>query len=221
MKLLIIENEEDVLSFLKSNLSTRGFIIDGAKTGQAGLTLVETNIYDLIILDLNLPDLNGCKICETLRHDGLMIPILILTANEEINSKITLLNMGADDYMIKPYSLDELVSRIKALLRRPLEIRSHLLVTQDIKLDEEKQIVTCKGKEIYLTRKEFLILNYMMSRPNSVISRGEMMEHVWDMEANFFSKTIETHILHLRKKLDSNHTKHLIKTIPGRGYKLG
>lgn len=220
MKLLIIEDDPKISSFLKSNLNCCGFIADVAKTGQAGLDLAEENNYDLIILDLNLPDLSGQKVCEKLRQENNTTPILVLSADLETDSKINLLNVGVDDYMTKPFSLEELVARIKALSRRPLEISSDLLTAQDIELNKQKQTVSRKGKEIYLTRKEFLLLEYLMSHPGVVISRGEMMEHVWDMEANFFSKTIETHILHLRNKLDSGRAKPLIKTISGRGYKF-
>jgi len=123
--------------------------------------------------------------------------------------------------MVKPFSFEELVARIKALSRRPKEISSELLIAQDLTLNRLKQIVNRGNKEVYLTRKEFLLLEYLMSHSNTVISRGEIMEHVWDMEANIFSKTIETHILNLRKKLDSGRAKPLIKTVSGRGYKFG
>ncbi|MEI6836031.1 MAG: response regulator transcription factor [Candidatus Falkowbacteria bacterium] len=220
MKLLIIEDEKEILSFLKTNLASLGFVADGAQTGQIGLTLAEENIYDLIILDLNLPDLNGQKICENLRTKGQMTPILILSANSKLESKIDLLNLGADDYLAKPFSLEELIARIKALLRRPKKINSNFLNAKDIQIDCHKQTVTRNGKEIYLTRKEFLILEYFMNHAGAVISRGEITEHAWDMEANLLSKAIETHILNLRKKIDSGRKQPLIKTISGRGYKF-
>ena len=221
MKLLIIEDDPKISSFLKSNLGCYGFITDVAKTGQSGLDLAETNNYNLIILDLNLPDLSGQKVCEKLRQENNTTPILVLSADLKTDSKISLLNLGVDDYMTKPFSLEELLARIKALSRRPLEISRDLLIIEDIILDKNKQIVSRQNKEIYLTRKEFLLLEYLMSHPGVVISRGEMMDHVWDMEANFFSKTIETHILHLRNKLDIGRAKPLIKTVSGRGYKFG
>lgn len=221
MNILIIEDEKETLSFLKVNLSNCGFIVDGVSTGQKGLNLINKNSYDIIILDLILPDLNGKKICETLRQENKTMPILVLSANEKTESKISPLNSGIDDYMEKPFYLDELVARIKALSRRPLEISNNFLKIKDIELDRRRQIIKRAKKEVYLTKKEFLLLEYMMSHLNIVISRDEMMEHVWDMKANLFSKTIETHILHLRKKLDSGRSKPLIKTISGRGYKFG
>jgi len=220
MKLLIIEDEKEILSFLKVNLASLGFVVDGAKTGQAGLALAQEGLYDLLILDLNLPDLSGQKICEVLRGQGQTIPILILSANGKLNSKIDLLNLGADDYLVKPFSLEELTARIKALLRRPKETNGNSLTISDIQIDYQKQTVSRGGKEIYLTRKEFLILEYLMNHAGAVVSRGEMTEHAWDMEANFFSKTIETHILNLRKKIDSGRKRPLIQTISGRGYKF-
>lgn len=220
MKLLIIEDEEEILNFLKANLTASSYVIDSSKTGKDGLLLAEENIYDLIILDLNLPDLSGLEICKSIREKRLMAPILILSADENLESKIKLLNSGADDYMTKPFSLEELVARLKALSRRPSEIRENLLTVDDIELDHHNQILRRNGREIYLTRKEFLLLEFMMNHCGVVISRGEIMEHVWDMEANFFSKAIETHILNLRKKIDSNRSCPLIKTISGRGYRF-
>ncbi len=220
MKLLIIDDEKQISSFLQTNLEAINFVVDSAQNGKDGLALAMENIYDLIILDLSLPDINGQEICKELRASGLMTKILILSASSQTNNKVELLNFGADDYMTKPFSLEELIARIKALSRRPKEIVSDLLKFQDLELDRQKQIVTRNNKEIYLTRKEFLLLEYFMSHSNAVISRGELMEHIWDMEVNLFSKTIETHILHLRKKIDCKRAKPLIKTIPGRGYKF-
>jgi DNA-binding response OmpR family regulator len=219
MKLLIIDDEKQILSFLKINLESLGFVVDIAENGESGLSLAQINAYDLIILDLSLPDISGEDICKNLRNEGQNTKILILSANSQTTNKVYLLNTGADDYLTKPFSLEELVARIKALSRRPKEISSDLLTAQDLKLDRQKQIVSKAGKEIYLTRKEFLLLEYFMSHPNTVISRGELMEHIWDSEVNLFSKTIETHILHLRNKIDKR-TKPLLKTVSGRGYKF-
>lgn len=219
MKLLIIDDEKQILSFLKINLESLGFVVDIAENGESGLSLAQINAYDLIILDLSLPDISGEDICKNLRNEGQNTKILILSANSQTTNKVYLLNTGADDYLTKPFSLEELVARIKALSRRPKEISSDLLTAQDLKLDRQKQIVSKAGKEIYLTRKEFLLLEYFMSHPNTVISRGELMEHIWDSEVNLFSKTIETHILHLRNKIDKR-TRPLLKTVSGRGYKF-
>lgn len=220
MKLLIIEDDKEISTFLKANLSNSGFVVDATMSGQSGLNMAQENIYDLIILDLNLPDMNGQHICQELRRTGKMMPILVLSANSQIKDKTELLDQGADDYMIKPFSYEELVARLNALARRPKEISNEIISIQDLKLDKQKQTVYRANKEIYLTRKEFLLLDHLMSHPNTVISRGEIMEHVWDMEADIFSKTIETHILNLRKKIDTNRRHPLIKTISGRGYKF-
>jgi DNA-binding response OmpR family regulator len=221
MRLIIIEDDKELLSSLKSSLDSCGFITDGTDSGKIGLDLINQNNYDLVILDLSLPDINGEEICKIIRSNGKMLPIIILSADSKIDKKISLLNLGADDYLIKPFEIQELIARIQALLRRPKNIVNPIITINDLELNRQKQTLKKSGQEIYLTRKEFLLLEYLMSSPKIVISRGELMEHVWDMEANFFSKTIEMHIVNLRKKIDSDRNKPLIKTISGRGYKFG
>lgn len=221
MQLIIIEDNQELLTSLKSSLSSCGFIVDGADTGETGLELVGKNNYDLIILDLNLPDLNGDEVCKIIREDGKMLPIIILSADCQIERKINVLNLGADDYLIKPFEIKELVARIQALMRRPKNINNPIIKINNLELNRQKQTLKRSGQDIYLTRKEFLLLDYLMSYPKTVISRSELMEHVWDMEANFFSKTIEMHIVNLRRKIELNRDEPLIKTISGRGYKFG
>ena len=221
MKLIIIEDNQELLTSLKHSLSNYGFIADVASTGKTGLELMKENNYDLIILDLNLPDLNGEEVCKIVREKGKMLPIIILSADCKIERKINMLNSGADDYLIKPFEIKELIARIQALLRRPKNINNPIIKINDLELNRQKQTLTRHGENIYLTRKEFLLLDYLMSYPKTVISRSELMEHVWDTEANFFSKTIEMHIVNLRKKIELNRDEPLIKTISGRGYKFG
>jgi len=221
MKIIIIEDNQELLTSLKSNLSNSGFIIDGAINGKNCLELIDQNDYDLAILDLNLPDIKGEEICKNIRSSGKMLPIIILSAEYKIDNKINLLNLGADDYLTKPFEIQELIARIQALLRRPKNIINPIIKIDDLELNKQKQTLRRSDQEIYLTRKEFLLLEYLMSSPKIVISRSELMEHVWDMEANFFSKTIEMHMVNLRKKIDLNRKEPLIKTISGRGYKFG
>ncbi len=218
MKILIIEDEKDIGIFLKNNLQRSNFIVDLKENGENGLFAARTNPYDLIILDLNLPDDNGLNICKKLRLEQNQTPILILTVNSDIITKVELLNSGADDYLTKPFSVSELIARIRAILRRPKEIIKPTITTGDFFLKEENQSVVKKGKEIYLTRKEFMLLECFMRNRGRVLSRGEIIEHVWDSDADIFSNTIETHILNLRKKLGSNSRLPIIRTCSGRGY---
>lgn len=220
MKILIIEDEKDIGQFLKVSLEKASFAVDLKNTAEDGLFLAATNNYDLIILDLNLPDMYGLELCQKIRMEKENVPILILTVNSEIASKVELLNAGADDYLTKPFSVSELVARIRALLRRPKKIISTFSATKDLFLNEAKQSVFKKGKEIYLTRKEFMLLEYFIRNKGRILSRGEIIEHVWDLDADIFSNTIETHILNLRKKLNTNTHNQIIRTCSGRGYIL-
>lgn len=218
MKILIVEDERDIGLFLKSNLETAGFNVDFTQSGERGSLLAKTHDYDLIILDLNIPDRNGFEICRDIRTEGKEVPIIILTVETEIGSKVQLLNAGADDYLTKPFSVSELLARIRSLLRRPKKLIKNIISFDGFQLDNKKQIIIKDDREIYLTRKEFILLEYLLLNRHRIVSRGELVEHVWDQEANIFSNTIETHILNLRKKLANKTSKSTIKTYSGRGY---
>ncbi len=220
MKLIIIDDDPGILNFLEENLSKNNFEITTVTTGQYGLTLINQNNYDLIILDLNLPDINGEEICKELRKTGNTNPIIILSAEHDIKNKINLLNCGADEYITKPFVFEELLARIKASLRRPKNIISPIIKIGGLEINKLKQSASQCGREIYLTQKEFLILEYLMSYPEAVISKNELMEHIWDTKANFFSKTIDMHMVNLRKKIRPVCKKLVIKTVSGRGYKF-
>jgi len=221
MKILVVEDDKGILDFLRSGLKAEGFVIDTAENGKDGMSMSHLNNYDLIILDLNLPDKNGNIICQELREDGKTMPILILTVDTEVDSKVRALNSGADDYLTKPFSFKELLARIRALLRRPQEIKDEILTIDNLTLDQNKQTVTRAGKEIYLTPKEFRLLEHLMRHQGEVVSKISILENVWDSEVDLFSNSVETHILNLRKKIDKNNSKRLIKTISSRGYKIG
>ena len=220
MKLIIIDDDKEIITYLKANLNNYGFLVDVASNGKTGLKLISKNDYDLIILDLNLPDISGEQVSKTLRLNNQTMPILILSADQTIESKINLLNFGADDYLVKPFSLEELIARIQALLRRPSNIINQTVKVADLELNRQNKTLKKSNQNIYLTRKEFLLLEYFICNPKIVISRNEILEHVWDMKVNLFSKTIEMHILNLRKKIDSSNTESLIITVSGRGYKF-
>jgi len=220
MRILIVEDDQEIRNFLKSSLEEECYTVDLAPDGEKGSFMGRTNDYDLCILDLIMPEKNGNEVCKEIREAGKKYPILVLSVQSEIPTKIELFNMGADDYLTKPYSLEELLARIRALLRRPREIENEILEIENLQLDSKKHLVTRNKKEIYLTRKEFMLLEYLLKNKSLVMSRAKIMEHVWDINADPFSNTIESHILSLRKKIDIKGKPKLIHTIPGRGYKL-
>jgi DNA-binding response OmpR family regulator len=220
MRALVIDDEKEVREALCRHLRAECFAVDTAEDGFEGSYLARTNNYDLIILDNMLPEKSGMVVCEEIRKAGQTVPILMLSVLGETSHKIALINAGADDYMIKPYSFDELIARVRALLRRPSQIASDLVTIADFTLDTKRQSLSRGGESIYLTRKEFMLLEYLMRNQGVVLSRGMIMEHVWDMSSDPFSNTIESHILSLRKKIGDTSDRRLIQTVPGRGYKI-
>jgi len=219
MRILIIEDEQEIRTFIKQSLESECFVVDAAQNGEEGSWLARTNEYDAIVLDNMLPGKSGKEVCMDIRRAGKTAPIIILSVKTGIDTKVAMLNIGADDYLTKPFSLDELLARIRALLRRPKEIKEAVLALGDLVLDTN-QHTACRGAEdVYLTRKEFMLLEYLLRNQDAVVSRGMIMEHVWDMNADPFSNTIESHIRSLRKKIDFK-AKKLIHTVPGRGYKI-
>lgn len=220
MRILVIEDEEGIASFLKAGLESEYFAVDVAEDGERGSFLGRTNEYDVIILDNMLPKKNGAEVCDDIRRAGKTTPIIMLSARAELGVKVELLNKGADDYVTKPFSLEELLARIRALLRRPTAITSEVLQTDDLILDTKQHSIKRGNKEIYLTKKEFMLLELLLKKKGSVVSRGTIMEHVWDMNVDPFSNTIESHILNLRKKIATDGGRDLISTLPGIGYKI-
>ncbi len=220
MRILIIEDDENINTFLQSSLESEYFVVDSAHDGDGGLYCALTNTYDLIILDSMLPNKSGLEICRELRTAGKTTPIIGLSVKSETVNKVQFLNAGADDYLTKPFSFEELVARIRALLRRPQSIQTDTLEFGNLELDARKHIVRKNGIDIYLTRKEFLLLEYLMRNQGVVLTRGMILEHVWDMNADPFSNTIETHVMTLRKKIDAEQEVRLIHTVPGIGYKF-
>lgn len=220
MRALVIDDEKGVRETLAENLRTRCFAVDTAEDGTEGSYLARTAVYDIIILDNMLPEKNGLTVCEEIRSTGQTTPILVLSVLSDSWRKVDLLNAGADDYMIKPFSFEELMARIRALLRRPAVMEGEVISVDTLTIDTKQQTVKREETGIYLTRKEYMLLEYLMRNRGSVLSRAMIMEHVWDMTSDPFSNTIESHILSLRRKVDKPHQKKLIHTVPGRGYRI-
>ena len=220
MRILIVEDNSHIRSLVKLGLEAESFTVDAVDDGKKGSYTARTNEYDLVILDLDLPKKSGREVCFDIRKAGKTMPVLVLSVKSELLTKIDLLNMGADDYLTKPFSFEELTARIRALLRRPRVSLVSKLASGDLILDSQSQNVLRGEKSIYLTRKEFLLLEYLMRHKGSVVSRGRLLEHVWDLDGDPFSNSIETHICNLRKKISLPRKPHLIENVPGRGYKM-
>lgn len=220
MRILLVEDEKEIRDFLKPSLEAEFFSVDVAEDGDKGSFAARTTDYDLIILDNILPKKNGMQVCQDIRKNGKTVPIIMLSVKSDTATKVELLNAGADDYLNKPFSFDELLARVRALMRRPKEIAREVLALDDLTVNTKTCSVTRGKKDVYLTRKEFMLLEYLLRNKGNVLSRGMILEHVWDMDADPFSNTIESHILSLRRKIDIAGGKKLIHTVPGRGYKI-
>ncbi len=220
MRILVIEDDKQISNSLKRGLQDACFVVDTAQNGTEGSFQARTNEYDLIILDLMLPGKDGKDVCREIRRAEKNMPILMLSVVSEIPTKVELLEMGADDYMTKPFLFEELLARVRALLRRPRKTEDPALKFADLEMDVKKHSVKRAGQEIYLTKKEFMLLEYFLKNQGEVLSRAMILEHVWDMNADPFSNTIEAHIRSLRRKIDKEEWPKIIHTISGRGYKL-
>jgi two-component system copper resistance phosphate regulon response regulator CusR len=217
MKILLIEDNPDTCDLLKRNFEHEMFVVDIAMDGEYGSYAGRTNQYDVIISDYMLPLKNGLQICHEIRSANKKTPIIIISVRNEVPDKVALLDCGADDFLAKPFSFAELLARVKAVTRRPYDIKSNEMIIEDIVIDSARQNVNRNGQNIYLTRKEFMLLECFAKNKGRVVSRGQINENVWENENNPFSNTIEAHVRNLRKKLSKGNDD-LIKTVPGRGY---
>jgi two-component system copper resistance phosphate regulon response regulator CusR len=222
MKILIIEDEESLAQLLKRGLETQGYAVDYLTDGEAGQKRIEYHHkdYDLIILDLMLPKKSGNEICKSVREMGVTTPIIILTAKSDTFSKISMLDIGADDYMVKPFEFSELSARIRALVRRPKVILPTELKVGDITLNQNTRKVFKGNKIVILTLKEFRLLEYLMRRANEVVKRVDLIDNIWDFDYDSFSNIIDVYINRLRDKMDKDRKAKLIETIIGVGYRL-
>ncbi len=219
MRILIIENDAELSGTLKRSLEGESFAIDVIDDGHAGSYIARTNRYNLVILDYMLPKKNGDEVCREIREAGVKTPILALSARIDVTDRISLLQAGADDYLCKPFAFSELIARIRSLLRRPYEIQEPTLTLDDLTIDTAAQAVSRSGERIYLTRKEYMLLECMARKCGQIVSRTQIMEEVWEHDVDPFTNTVEAHVRNLRKKLEQGDQKY-IYTIPGRGYKL-
>jgi len=218
MRILVVEDEKALADALAHGLSRQGYSVDVAYDGEAALNLTEINNYDLIILDLNLPKVDGMEVCRRLRASGSSTGILMLTARSGFDDRVSGLDVGADDYLLKPFHFPELLARVRAILRRDGEQRSVILRSGNLVLDPNSMKVYLGGNEVSLTSKEFGILEYLLRNAGRIVSQEELLEHVWNDDANLFTQTIKVHINNMRKKLGGAGDEGRISTIKGRGY---
>lgn len=219
MRILIVEDEKKIADFIKRGLKEEGYAADVAYDGQNALFMAQTNDYDLILLDLMLPKVDGISVCRALRKAKKTMPIIVLTAKDAIKDKVNGLDAGADDYITKPFAFEELLARIRAMLRKDSKIPT-TLSAGGLTLDLVTHRVTRQGKEIALTAKEYALLEYLMRNAGAIVTRTMISEHVWDIEFDTFTNVIDVYINYLRNKIDSGYDKKLIHTIRGRGYTL-
>lgn len=220
MHILLIEDESKMADFIERGLREEQYDVDVAYNGEKGLSLVNMNPYDIIILDLMLPGKEGLSICKELRNNKIDTPILMLTAKDGIKDKVIGLDAGADDYLTKPFAFEELLARIRALLRGRRKDKATLIKVADLELDRLTHNVKRAGREIRLTSKEYALLEYLLLNANQIITRTMISEHVWNEDFDSFTNVTDVYINYLRNKIDKGYDKQLINTIRGVGYIL-
>lgn len=218
MKVLLIEDNLRLSERVKHYLGN-SFVVETASTGNAGKEKALTNEFAVILLDLNLPDIHGSEVCQQIREAGVETPILVLSGIEDIDSRISLLDFGADDYLVKPFNPRELIAHIHALIRRQSRgYRQHILTVKDLVIDINRRHVERSGQTIELRRKEFNILECLVANQGRAVSRETILSHAWDNDKDGWHNTVDVHIKHLRDKVDAPFDTHLIKTVYGVGY---
>jgi len=222
MKILIVEDEEKMAKLLQKGLQKEGYAVDYVTDGESAEKRIGLNrdAYDLVILDLMLPGKSGVEVCKTVREYKIMTPILILTAKDMTEDKTAALDHGADDYLVKPFSFEELLARIRALLRRPIQALPTILEMRGITLNNAERKVYLDGKEVPMTMKEFSLLEYLMKNPNRVLTRDQIMEHLWGWDFDSFSNVVDVHVKNLRKKLHDTNGQKTLETVRGLGYRF-
>lgn len=220
MRILIAEDDRKVAGFLKKGLKEEHYAVDVCYDGEEALFQAQVNQYDLIILDVMLPKKNGFAVCKAIREEGILSPILMLTARDQLEDKVRGLRDGADDYLTKPFAFEELLARIQALLRRTQDYKTKTLKVGELELDPVSRKITREGKTITLTGKEYALLEYLMRNKARVITQSMIIDHVWDMNYDGLSNVVNVYINHLREKIDKGFSQKYIHTIRGVGYKI-
>lgn len=220
MRILLVEDDKRIAGFVTKGLRENAYAVDAALNGEEALYLASINAYDAIILDVMMPRKDGFAVCRELRREGIKTPILMLTARDAIDDKIFGLDSGADDYLTKPFEFRELLARLRALLRRNAEIRPPKIIISDLEIDTVSQKVWRGGREIFLTTKEYALLEYLAREKGKVLGRAAIAEHVWDENFDAFSNLIDVYIKRLRSKMDEGFDVQLVHTRRGAGYIL-
>ncbi len=220
MRILVVEDEKKVASFIKKGLEEEGHAVDVAADGEEGLAMALARVHDLLILDIRLPKMDGLRVLQALRQDHVTAPVLLLTVRATIEDKVLGLDAGADDYLTKPFAFQELVARVRALLRRRAEAEPTVLQIGDLRLDPARRIVCRGGEKIDLTPREFALLDYFMRNPGRVLTRTMIAEHVWDYSFDTSTNVIDVYVNYLRKKIDTAREPKLLHTVRGVGYVL-
>jgi heavy metal response regulator len=221
MRILVVEDETAIAGFIADGLAKAGYGVDVAHDGPDALHWVAITTYDVIILDIMLPGMDGLTICDAMRRRGVASPVLMLTARDTIDDRVTGLDSGADDYLVKPFAFAELLARIRALLRREPTLIGTVLHLADLSLDTRNREVHRNGEPIALTMKEYRLLELLMRHPNQTITRDAIAEHIWNYEFDNISNLIDVHIHALRRKVDDPYPTKLLHTVRGVGYRLG
>ena len=222
MRILIVEDEPKLAEGIARGLAKKGYATDTIEDGEKALTRISLyhGDYDLVILDLMLPSLDGYAVCRETRARDITLPILVLTARAETEAKVELLLAGADDYLVKPFSFDELIARIQALLRRPTVALPEVLRAGPIELNTSEHRAQLDGEPLNLTLKEFGLLEYFLRHPGEVVNREDLLAHLWDFNYESFSNVIDVHVKNLRRKLGQNGPTSVLETVRGVGYRL-
>lgn len=220
MRLLVVEDEQKVVRFVTRGLAEEGYAVDVASDGETGLAMALDRVHDLIVLDIQLPQLDGIRVLRELRHAGVSTPVLVLTVRANVEDKVLGLDAGADDYLTKPFAFQELVARVRALLRRRAEAAPPVLHIADLSLDPARRIVLRDDKKVDLTPREFALLDYFMRNPGRVLTRTMIAEHVWDYSFDPTTNVIDVYVNYLRKKIDADREPKLLQTVRGVGYVL-
>ncbi|NIM12696.1 MAG: response regulator [Candidatus Aminicenantes bacterium] len=220
MRILIAEDDRSVAGFLKKGLKEEHYAVDVCYDGEEALFQAQVNEYDLIILDVMLPKKNGFAVCQEIRQEGNLTPILMLTVRDQLEDKVKGLQVGADDYLTKPFAFKELLARIQALLRRTQDYKTQTLKVGDLEIDPVARKVTRENKTITLTGKEYALLEYLMRNKGRIVTQTMIIDHVWDMNYDGLSNVVNVYINHLREKIDKGFSKKYIHTIRGVGYKI-